>query len=164
MSKPPQNILPTTEDIAPAFEHDLDQREALWFFYGKTLEEIEDKLSENASERISHYDCIGTRAFAYYLPAMMTYLRSEKSTGDVDFVDRLIGVFARRTINVVDLVPESLSGMAEAVTYCINNYHKFDPSKHEEEVREELKVLCQVIEKLQKVRSERKERGSGVFP
>ncbi|MEM9802684.1 MAG: hypothetical protein AAGA20_20325 [Planctomycetota bacterium] len=79
--------LPTDREISPTDGLDLDEKSALEHFLGKSVVEAAKLFSE---ERNLVYAedlmWMGPRAFAYYLPAVMPYLRSVDSYRDSAFV------------------------------------------------------------------------------
>lgn len=120
------STLPTAIEISPTNGLDLDEKCALEHFLGKTETEAEKLFFEAAEIYQEDLMSMGDKAFAYYLPALTPYLKSNESRNDSDIVNYLIGIIGRRlefTPSSIDLAKESV---LDLLNYCLDNYEKFD--------------------------------------
>jgi hypothetical protein len=113
--------LPRREDINV---HDsLDEISASDHFYGKTLEEAEALFREDAYRYQEDLMWMGPRAFAFYLPAVSSYLRSDDSAGDDALVDALYNIFEFRMAETE--FPLASDTVRRIVDYVVEHFEKF---------------------------------------
>lgn len=100
-----------------------DEAVACKNFLGKTVAEAEALFQAASMTHQEDLMWMGPRAFAYYLPAALAYLRSEASAGDDSFVDALHNIFVFRLDE-----PEfalALGTVRDIQAYVIANIGKF---------------------------------------
>jgi len=114
--------LPTKDEIN--VYNSLDEITACKHFLNKTLEEIEVLFRESSLAYGQDLMWMGTRAFDFYLQAVINYLQSDYSAGDNEIVDCLSSVIEFR------LQEEEFSLAQDRVNtiidYVIANYDKFE--------------------------------------
>ena len=103
----------------------LDEITARDHFLDKTIEEAEELFRENSAVYQEDLMWMGPRAFHYYLPAVINYLKSEHAAGDDHLIHCLHEIIRFRSEQ------EGLSSLAtdpvlELVDYVIDSYAKFD--------------------------------------
>ena len=86
------NNLPTISEISPTEGLDLDEKFALEHFLGKGFQEAIDFLMENAFYCREDFMCMGKKAFSFYFPALLPYLKSPKSDLDSDIINAILGI------------------------------------------------------------------------
>ena len=118
--------LPTDADISPTGGLDLDEKCALDNFLGKSFQEAETLLMENAFYYREDFMCMGGKAFSFYFPAFFIYLKSPESNQDSDAVNAILGIVEFRlewdlpSIKIVQYV------ILEMLNFILENYSKFD--------------------------------------
>lgn len=65
----------TRLDISPTDGLDLDERDALEYFFGKNQEEAAELLHQNFTHYIDYLAYMGDRAFYYYLGSVKLYIK-----------------------------------------------------------------------------------------
>jgi hypothetical protein len=129
--------LPTREEIN--VYDSLDERIACEHFLGKTLDEAETLFRENSGYYQEDLMWMGPRAFAFYLDAALSYLRSDAGAGDDHFVDCLQVILRfRRDEEGFAL---ALDGARRLVDYVVDSYVKFDPSGECDDLRNSFREL-----------------------
>lgn len=119
--------LPTFTDISPTGGLDLDENCAVKNFLGKSLEEAGALFMENALYYTGDLMWMGEKAFAFYLPALRTYLESPESCEDSDVVNSMLSIVEHR----LEWEPSSLVLGRESVLWTLyyfrDHYERFSP-------------------------------------
>lgn len=113
--------IPSESDIN--VRNSLDEIIARDNFLGKTLDEAEQLFRENSLAYQEDLMWMGPRAFAYYLRAVIDYLRSPHSAGDDDLISCLhMIILFRRDEEDFAL---ALEQVRELVDYVLSDFDKF---------------------------------------
>lgn len=83
--------LPTRLEISPSGGLQLDERQALDHFHGKTRAEAAALFREKAHVHLEDLMWMGPRAFAYYVAATLPWLRSMDGGADDVECESLLG-------------------------------------------------------------------------
>lgn len=115
--------LPTAEEINVS--DTLDGRCAVENFLGKSLEEAESVFRENFRRSQEDLRFMGPKAFCFYLPAAISYLRSAASEGNSDAVRLFCGMVEHRLgCDLAEIAPtgssarEGIVGILEHIERC----------------------------------------------
>jgi hypothetical protein len=114
--------LPTRDEIN--VYGSLDEVSACEHFLGLTLVMAEQLFRENGLFYQEDLMWMGPRAFAFYLPAALSYLRSEAARGDDDFLSCLHRVIEFRSAEEAFALARDT--VRSLVDYVIANYAKFE--------------------------------------
>lgn len=95
--------LPTEGEINP-IPNDLDGQVAVKHFLGKTVQDAVDLFKENSLVYQEDFMWMGPKAFCFYLPAVLIYLRSE---ADEDLVSCIASVIEFRLDHDADEIRAS---------------------------------------------------------
>lgn len=98
--------LPTHEEICP--HDDLDGREASKHFLGKNLAEAEALFLESPLFYQADLMWMGPIAFRYYLPAAISFIRSEAAICGSDFISSFASTLESR----LEFEPQELQPVA----------------------------------------------------
>ncbi|QDT54997.1 hypothetical protein Pan44_30380 [Caulifigura coniformis] len=116
--------LPTESDIN-VFDS-LDERSAVDRFLGKWRDEIEARCSEGFAMRVIHdLRWMGYPAFAYYVEAVVNYLKSDASAEDSDAVNCFIGLIELRVAENPSPGPPWPS-ILRGVDHVLNFYSNYE--------------------------------------
>lgn len=113
--------LPTKDEIN--VYNSLDKLTACEHFLDKTLEEVEVLFRESSLGYGQDLVWMGPKAFAFYLQAVINYLRSDFSAGDNDVVNCLCSVIEDRLQDKEFLLARD--SVNTIVVYVTDNYEKF---------------------------------------
>jgi hypothetical protein len=69
---------------------------------------------------------MGPKAFCFYVPAAVNYIRSGASTGDSDTISCFQGILEFRLAYERDELRASLPDLLTGVRYILDNYARFD--------------------------------------
>lgn len=120
-----EKSLPTLLDISPTNGLDLNEKEAVSHFFGKTLCEAVALFHENSIYYLDDLRSMGDKAFAFYLPAFCDYLQSVDVEKNSDDLNHFIGLIEFR----LEYEPQSIAMTKEVILsvidYCLDNYSKF---------------------------------------
>jgi len=86
---------PTRKQLSPVSE-DLDGRIVVEHLFGKSVEDAVALLEENSAYYQEDYTWMGPKAFCYYCPALVRYLRSPASRDDSLFAYFMLSTFRLR--------------------------------------------------------------------
>jgi len=115
--------LPTAEEIN-VFDT-LDERHAVKVFLGKDLEQAEALFRENFLYYQEDLMFMGPKAFAFYAPAAIRYLRSAESSGDADAANTFCGLVEHR----LDYEPDTIAPVAplirETILEMLGNFDRY---------------------------------------
>lgn len=118
--------LPAYHDFVPGPGETLDERRAVQNFLGKSLEQASALFFENALLYDEDLMWMGGKAFAFYLPAVLPYLRSAESEDDPDFVSSLLGTLQFRWKYDRPSVELAKEAALEVIRTCLQDLPKFD--------------------------------------
>jgi hypothetical protein len=116
--------LPTADEIS--VYGTLDEACAVEHFLGKTLEEAEALFRENSSCYLEDLMWMGPRAFCFYVPAAINYLRSSAGAGDSDGVNAFLTVVEFRLSDEGEDITASLPDLRAAVGDILDHWASFD--------------------------------------
>jgi hypothetical protein len=116
--------LPTAKEINPF--NDLDGQLAERCFLGKSLAEAEALFRENSIYYQEDLMFMGIVAFRFYVPALISYIRSEAATSDSDIINCFAGLLESRLEYDANELTPIASDLAAACSYVIENYDGFD--------------------------------------
>ena len=140
--------LPTSQEINP-HPGCLDGQYAVKMFLGKDLHEAEAMFAENGISRQEDLFYMGPRAFAFYFPAALNYLKSNKSENDSDFASSMTGMLEWRLLgeyNDFDDLKPVTAEMLEFVSFIIEHYEKYDVTQEiYGDLRPRLKTLAKKL-------------------
>ncbi|MGH7956781.1 MAG: hypothetical protein ACREH8_07190 [Opitutaceae bacterium] len=119
---------PTALEISPTNGLDLDEKEAVAHFLGKSVLEAEALFRDNFVHYSNDLHWMGPVAFGYYFPAFANYLRSAESAGYGDAVNSLIVLLEIRMTNDAASLVSVKEELLGCLDYCIGNYSKFEVS------------------------------------
>lgn len=143
--------LPTREEISPTLGLDLDERVALDHFFGKTQSEASALFFEYSTYYEGDLRWMGSKAFVYYFPSLEPYILSEKSEGDPDIVNALMGTVKSRLEDDPLSIRDCQIPVLRILTFIRENFKKFDVNP---EIYGDLSSeLSDLIEKVQAVGS-----------
>lgn len=112
---------PSARDINP--HGSLDEVVAADHFLHKSLEEAEMLFREDSALYQEDLMWMGPRAFAYYLPAAIQYVKSEAAAGDVEFIAALLAIVRfRQEEEEFSLATRAVKDLVSYVTRHINRF------------------------------------------
>lgn len=117
--------IPQAGDISPTRGLDLDERIALDHFLGRTQSEAARLFFENPLYYESDLKWMGSKAFAYYLPATRPFLEASDSSGNIEFLDALISTIAIRLKEDPESIRASREHVLAILAYALKNIGKF---------------------------------------
>ncbi len=106
---------PTEEQLNPVPE-DLDGQVVVKHLLGKNIEGAVTLLEENSAHYQEDYTWMGAKAFCYYCPALVRYLRSSKATNDYLFAYGMLGTFRHRLTHEGVLIAPAILVIEE---FCV---------------------------------------------
>ncbi len=115
-------MLPTEDDIN--VHGSLDELAARDHFLGKSVDEAEELFRDNSAHYQEDLMWMGPRAFQFYLPAVLNYLRSSDSAGDDHVISCLYKIVVFRAGQ--DGFSLAVGRVQELVDYVIDSYPKFE--------------------------------------
>ena len=120
--------LPTSKEINPISE-DLDGQCAEDHFLGMSLTEAEALFRDNAFYYCGDLLWMGPIAFVYYFKAALSFLESDDSRMESDFVNSMIGTLDSRLFGEYEDFNVIKSGRDDYIAFCkcvLNDYDKFE--------------------------------------
>ena len=120
--------LPTVDEINP-FSKCLDGQCAVEHFYDKSLEDAEALFCDNSLYYGGDLLWMGPIAFVFYFKAALSYLKSEASRDDSDFVNSSIGILELRVLDQYSDFPAIRAGINDYISFCqhvSDNYEKYE--------------------------------------
>jgi hypothetical protein len=119
--------LPTATEIDP-YNDPLDGQTAVRHFLGKTVDDAAAMITKGPLLYLEDFTYMGPRAFCFYLPATLSYLQSDKATGDSDFCSGVIEIILRRLNHRKDVssIEPSAYTIRSICQYLDSNWDKFD--------------------------------------
>ena len=140
--------IPSREDINPIAE-DLDGQMAELHFYGKSQNEAAKLFFEHSTYYLGDLLWMGSKGFSFYFPSLESYLYSEESRDDIEFIDGLRLTLQSRLENDISSIKECLFTVLKVLKYISENMSKFDPSSDVyRDLSKELGVLREKIQDL----------------
>ena len=121
------DALPTREEINPT-PGNLDEEWAVTHLLGKSLADLTALFltDENAAFQYQEdFMFMGAAAFRYYFPAYLAYLRSERSAGDSDTLNAVVGFLEIRQQYEPETVRAIAPAVLETLHLCEQDYDKF---------------------------------------
>ncbi len=118
--------IPTAREINP-FD-DLDGQNAEKHFLGKTVSEAVGLFEEGTIYYVSDLMWMGPVAFAYYLPAAVQYVESERAEGDSDIVNCLHSTIDFRLDADGPDIAAAFPMIRRLAAYVLDHYERFDVS------------------------------------
>jgi hypothetical protein len=115
---------PSANELVGPPPHGLDQKWALKNFLGKTREEARD-LCRQSSAVTEDFTYMAASGLCYYLPAALSYLESDDSTGDWDFAHGLMCALSSQ-VDIFGMRGEPLVLIKQVSEYCDSHREKFD--------------------------------------
>jgi hypothetical protein len=132
--------VPTASDIN--VYDSLDERSACMHFLGKSLAEAEGLFRDNALYYQEDLMFMGPVAFRFYVPAFISYIRSNHSTGDSDAVSCFQGLIQFWVDHYGPEVTPVAGMLASACQYILDSYQKFEiPTEIYGDLRERIVSL-----------------------
>jgi hypothetical protein len=116
--------LPTSDEIN--VYGSLDEKVALQHFLGKTPEQAEALFREDSLHKLFDLMWMGPKAFCFYVPAAVNYIRSNASSGDSDAISCFLAVLEFRRAYERDEVTARLPDLRTGVRYILENWARFD--------------------------------------
>jgi hypothetical protein len=120
-----ENNLPTFFDISPTKGENLDEKSAVEHFLGKGQREATALFHKNSLHYLDDLMWMGDKAFAFYLPAFLDYLRSADVKQNPDDLNHLIGIIEFRLEHEPHSITIASETILSAIDYCLENYAAF---------------------------------------
>lgn len=106
---------PTKEQLNPGPE-DLDGQVVVEHLLGKSIEGAVALLEENSAHYQEDYTWMGAKAFCYYCPALVRYLRKSTASNDTLFAYGMLGTFRHRLTHDGALIAPAIPVIEE---FCV---------------------------------------------
>jgi len=120
------NDIPTATEISPTQGLNLDEKQAIEHFFGKTLDEAEALFREHAIYYAEDLMWMGDKGFRFYFQAFCRFLESVHSEGGADALNSLISLLEFR----IEYEPQSILRAKETILsildHCVKHYLKFE--------------------------------------
>lgn len=115
--------LPTIKDIDPLCSA-LEGSDAVEHFYGKTLEEVEAMFADGL-DYTGDLVFMGPKAFCFYLPAIVSFVKSDASRGDFTTLHGLVSMFEFKLMYQKSEIQPVLNDIKDLAEYVLDNWDKF---------------------------------------
>lgn len=144
-----ENSLPTLKDFSSDKIFTLDGQEAVDHFLGKTIDEAKQLFLENDLYYIDDFMWMEKKAFRYYLPAFIDYIKSNNPNISSDTLYRFLSLINYKIEYEIETVIFSKTILLNALAYCLQNYLNFDVNiKIYGDLKSETKELIETISAL----------------
>lgn len=123
-----QARLPTQLEINP-IPGDLGGEHAVKMFHGKSVTEAELLFRENSLFYQEDFMFMGPAAYAFYFPAAFSYLRSQYSVNDADFVSSMLATMESRVTgeyNDAQALGPAINTMLDFCLHALEHYELYD--------------------------------------
>jgi hypothetical protein len=114
---------PTADELVGPPPHGLDEKCAPKNFLGKT--QIEARKMCQSAAVTEDFTYMAPAGLCYYLPAALSYLESDDSSGDWQFAHGLTCALSTQ-VGIFGMRGEPLILIKEIAEYCDRNRSKFD--------------------------------------
>lgn len=115
---------PTANELVGPPPHGLDEKWALKNFLGKTQEEARETCRKSSAVT-EDFTYMAPAGLCFYLPAALSYLESDDSTGDWEFAHGLMCALSSQ-VGIHGLRGDPLVFIRQIADYCDRNRTKFD--------------------------------------
>ncbi len=124
--QPAGEQLPSVDDCILPESSDLDERSAVEYFHGKTIEQAEALFRENFLWYQVFLGYLRAPAFQFYMRAATNYIRSESASGDSDAANTFYHCLKRRLEKEPEAIQPIKSLLAETIREILLHFDRYN--------------------------------------